>query len=78
MSASINPIREILRRKQVESRTGLGKSCIYQMANDGTFPRPVLLSGRAVGWVASEVDDWLADRIAERDAKAALFVLAKA
>ncbi len=53
----------ILRRPQVESRTGLSRSTIYARIQDGTFPRPILLGTRAVGWLASEIDGWLDRRI---------------
>jgi len=54
----------ILRRKQVEARTGLSRSTIYLRVSQSTFPAPVSLGARAVGWVESEVNDWLANRIA--------------
>ncbi|MBI4291283.1 MAG: AlpA family transcriptional regulator [Betaproteobacteria bacterium] len=51
----------ILRRKQVEARTGLSRSSIYLKVSKGTFPPPVSLGGgRAVGWIESEIDAWLA------------------
>lgn len=54
----------ILRRKQVESRTGLSRSTIYARIAEGLFPRPIDLGGgRAVGWVESEIDAWLQARI---------------
>jgi prophage regulatory protein len=53
----------IIRRKQVEARTGLSRSTIYLRVSEGTFPRPVSLGARAVGWVESEISDWLAGRI---------------
>jgi prophage regulatory protein len=37
----------------------------------GTFPKPVSIGAQAVGWLAHEVDAWIADRIAARDAKTA-------
>lgn len=52
-----------LRRKQVESRTGLSRSTIYQYIKDGVFPKPVPLGPRAVGWLESEVRDWIAERV---------------
>ena len=52
----------ILRRKQVEAYTGLSRSTIYQRISEGTFPRPISLGARAVGWKASEVHEWLASR----------------
>ena len=52
-----------LRRKQVESRTGLSRSTIYQYVKDGVFPKPVPLGPRAVGWLESEVSEWIAGRV---------------
>jgi len=57
---------------KVTARVGLGKSEIYRRAALGAFPRPVKLGGaRASAWDSREIDQWIADRIAERDAKAA-------
>lgn len=57
----------ILRRKQVEARTGLSRSTIYLRIQEGTFPRPINLGARAVGWLENEIDEWLAARIENRD-----------
>ena len=57
----------ILRRKQVEKRTGLSRSTIYLRIQVGTFPKPVNLGGRAVGWLENEIEAWLAARIECRD-----------
>ena len=56
----------IIRRGEVQSRTGLCRSAIYQSIADGRFPRPVSLGPRAVGWVEAEVVDWLRSRVAAR------------
>ena len=55
---------KMLRRRQVEARVGLGCSQIYQLMQEGQFPRSVRLGARAVGWIESEIDGWLAARIA--------------
>lgn len=57
----------ILRRKQVEARTGLSRSTIYLRINKGTFPRPIKLGVRAVGWLENEIEAWLISRIENRD-----------
>ena len=43
----------ILRRPQVEQRTGLSRSTLYQYIKDGDFPKPGQLGLRAVGWLES-------------------------
>ncbi|HEY5330874.1 MAG TPA: AlpA family transcriptional regulator [Acidobacteriaceae bacterium] len=53
----------ILRRKQVEQRTGLSRSTIYLRIAQGTFPKAISLGARAVGWVDSEVDAWLSNQV---------------
>jgi prophage regulatory protein len=61
----------ILRLPAVKTRTGLSRSTIYLRVSQGTFPRPVSLGGRAVGWVEAEIQSWLAERIAARRKAAA-------
>ena len=57
-----NPLT-ILRRKQVEARTGLSRSTIYERIRAGTFPSPVSLGAKAVGWVEDEISVWLAQLV---------------
>jgi prophage regulatory protein len=53
----------ILRRKQVQSRIGLSRSTIYLRVAEGTFPRPVSLGARAVGWLESDVEAWVRQQV---------------
>jgi len=55
---------KIVKRKEVESITGLSRSSIYQKIKNGTFPKAIKLSERSVGWLESEIQDWLNERIA--------------
>lgn len=55
----------ILRRKQVEARTGLSRSTIYLRIARGEFPAPVSLGARIVGWPSDAIDAWIAERIAQ-------------
>jgi prophage regulatory protein len=57
------PAVQILRLPQVCKVTGLGRSMIYQLEAERRFPGRVRLGLRAVGWVESEIQHWLADRI---------------
>lgn len=52
----------ILRRPDVEARVGLSRATIYAKMSDGTFPKPIRLSERAVGWRTDDIDAWLASR----------------
>ena len=54
----------ILRLPDVLARTGLSRSTIYVRVANGTFPKPVPLGARAVGWIESDVDEWIRERIA--------------
>jgi prophage regulatory protein len=61
----------ILRLPAVKTRTGLSRSTIYLRVSQGTFPKPVSLGGRAVGWLEAEVQEWLQRQIeASREAAA--------
>ena len=57
----------ILRLREVEARCGLKRSSIYQAIAEGTFPKSVPITARAVGWIDSEIENWISTRIAERD-----------
>lgn len=65
MAAQLQTALTILRRPQVEARTGLSRSSIYDRIKQGTFPAPISLGAKAVGWIESEIDDWLNARIQE-------------
>ncbi|MFW1853065.1 helix-turn-helix transcriptional regulator [Acinetobacter guillouiae] len=58
----------LIRRKEVQAKTGYGPSSIYAEMAKGRFPKPVVLSERRVAWVESEIDAWIAERIASRNA----------
>lgn len=53
---------KILRRTQVEERIGLSRSTLYSMIAEGTFPKPIRLGKRAVGWTESSLADWLTSK----------------
>ncbi|MGE8685114.1 MAG: helix-turn-helix transcriptional regulator [Acinetobacter sp.] len=57
----------LIRRKEVQIKTGLGASSIYALMKQGTFPYPIHLSIRRVAWIESEIDSWIEDRIAKNN-----------
>lgn len=58
----------ILRKSEVLARTGLSRTSMYRLAQEGKFPRPLKLGARASGWLESEVSAWMFQKAAERDA----------
>ncbi|MCZ0936890.1 MAG: AlpA family transcriptional regulator [Gemmatimonadetes bacterium] len=57
------PRTRFLRISEVEARTGLSRSTIYEWSADGRFPPPVRLSDRVVRWVEAEVEAWMSERL---------------
>lgn len=51
-----------LRRPDVEARTGLSRSTLYDWMSRGEFPRPVKLGARIVAWRESDIAAWLDSR----------------
>jgi prophage regulatory protein len=47
----------------VQQRTGLSRSTLYLYIKEGTFPASVSLGPRAVGWLESDVSDWISARV---------------
>lgn len=70
------PKRSFIRLNEVISRTGCSRTYIYRKMAEGTFPKSLKLGGppkdpnkfdsRAIGWIEDEVDQWIQDRIEER------------
>lgn len=78
MAAQIQTALTIIRRKQVEARTGLSRSSIYARLRhnpkrpgdyDPTFPKPVSVGAKAVGWIEAEINAWLTAQV-EKSRKA--------
>jgi prophage regulatory protein len=59
--------KRLLRLQETSSKTGLPSRSIYHEIQAGRFPAPVKIGPRASAWLESEVDQWIADRISERD-----------
>jgi prophage regulatory protein len=57
----------LLRIEDVMRRVGFRRNKLYDLINEGAFPRPAKI-GRMSVWPSNEIDKFVADRIAERDA----------
>lgn len=52
----------VIRLPEVLRRIGVSRSKLYADIKNGAFPHPISLGARAVGWLDTEVDDWIAVR----------------
>ena len=60
-------ISRIIRLPEVTNLTGISRTMIYELIKKNKFPRQINLGVRAVGWVESEIQEWIEQRIADRD-----------
>jgi prophage regulatory protein len=56
-------IDKIVRLPAVKEVSGLCRSSIYEGVAAGTFPAPVKIGLRAVGWRSSDLTNWLETRV---------------
>ena len=52
----------LLRRREVEKITGMSRSSIYRLMQEGEFPRPVRIGPAAVRWKSSDITTWIESR----------------
>ncbi len=57
----------LVRLPEVETVAGLRRSHIYKLIGENDFPRPIKI-GSASRWSLREVQQWIADKLSERDA----------
>jgi prophage regulatory protein len=63
-------VDRVLKMPDVIAVTGLRRTSIYNLVNSGRFPKPIKLSERAIGWLATEITAWQQARAAARDTEA--------
>lgn len=61
------PIMRLIRLDEVLNKTGLSRSTIYKYIAEGVFPKSIPLGYQSVGWLESEVNDWILAKIEQRD-----------
>ena len=59
----------LIKLKEVINLTALSRSLIYKKMKEGLFPKSVSQGDRAVAWVESEIEEWVEEIIAQREAE---------
>jgi prophage regulatory protein len=67
---TVKPFDRVLRRPEVVAFSGLTETVLDEQIKLGRFPKPIQISQRRPGWLQSELQQWLAARVAERDSAA--------
>ena len=57
----------ILKKPSVLNMVGMSAPTLWRRVKDKSFPQPISLGGRSVGWLQSEVNEWIKTRAALRD-----------
>lgn len=57
----------IYRERDLDAVTRMSRKAREDAIREGTFPKPIPLSTRARGWLVSEIEEWLEQRVALRD-----------
>lgn len=58
-----SPERHIMRREEVERKTGFKRAHIYNLMKEGKFPQAKRIGLRAVGWDSREIERWIVERL---------------
>ncbi|MEJ6011417.1 helix-turn-helix transcriptional regulator [Novosphingobium aquae] len=58
---------KLLSKKEVTQKVLYSPAHIARLEADGRFPKRVVLGPSRVGWLESEIDDWIASMVAKRD-----------
>lgn len=53
----------VVRMPDVQVMTGMSRATVYRMMKDETFPSQIQLSPRAVGWLRTEIEQWIANKL---------------
>ncbi|MEE5128044.1 AlpA family transcriptional regulator [Pseudomonas alliivorans] len=65
--ASLSQVeRHIMRREEVERKTGFKRAHIYNLMKEGKFPQAKRIGLRAVGWDSLEIEQWITERLAQQ------------
>lgn len=53
----------ILRIQEVSAKCGISIPTIYRLIANGRFPAGRKIGDRSTGWISTEIDNWILNRI---------------
>jgi len=62
-----NTDRRVIRKRELFKMIPLSDVTIWRLEKKGLFPKRFTLGGRAVGWFADEIDEWLDSKAIKRE-----------
>jgi prophage regulatory protein len=62
MESEITREAGIMREAEVRCVSGLSRTTRWRLQRLGMFPRPYQLSSRSIGWLRSEIIEWINSR----------------
>ena len=54
---------QLIRPKDAAARAGISVSHLYVLVANDQFPQPIKISPRITAFVATEIDEWITDKI---------------
>lgn len=61
--------QRMVRKPELFTTVALSDATIWRLEKAGRFPKRIKLGGNSVGWLESEVVEWLEKKAGDRDAK---------
>ncbi|MEX9921726.1 helix-turn-helix transcriptional regulator [Proteus mirabilis] len=57
--------QSLIRFSEVQKRTGYSKAWLYRLMSQQRFPAAIKIGTRSIAFIESEIDEWIANKIAE-------------
>ena len=56
-------LNKFVRERECFEITGLSRTSRWRLEQEGKFPKRYKISANAIGWLASDLEEWIASRV---------------